>query len=102
MNSQRAWMVLNQQAQVKKQRNEYSRDSERKFLKYRRNLEKWERDSVTFDDNGISKINGEPTDQVVDRFNHEFGYLSSSVHSTAPSWCFSNEFFPAGQEFPHH
>ena len=32
--------------------------------------------SVTFDDNGISKINGEPTDQVVDRFNHEFGYLT--------------------------
>ena len=26
--------------------------------------------SVTFDDNGISKINGAPTDQVVDRFNH--------------------------------
>ena len=56
--------------------------------------------SVTFDDNGISKINGAPTDQVVDRFNHEFGYLSSSVHSTAPSGASAMSFFPAGQEFP--
>ena len=56
--------------------------------------------SVTFDDNGISKINGEPTDQVVDRFNHEFGYLSSSVHSTAPAGASAMSFFPAGQEFP--
>ena len=56
--------------------------------------------SVTFDDNGISKINGAPTDQVVDRFNHEFGYLSSSVHSTAPAGASAMSFFPAGQEFP--
>ena len=56
--------------------------------------------SVTFDDNGISKINGAPTDQVVDRFNHEFGYLSSSVHSTAPTGASAMSFFPAGQEFP--
>ena len=56
--------------------------------------------SVTFDDNGISKINGAPTDQVVNRFNHEFGYLSSSVHSTAPSGASAMSFFPAGQEFP--
>ena len=56
--------------------------------------------SVTFDDNGISKINGAPTDQVVDRFNHEFGYLSSSVHSTAPTGALAMSFFPAGQEFP--
>lgn len=56
--------------------------------------------SVTFDDNGISKINGAPTDQVVDRFNHEFGYLSSSVHSTAPSGASAMSFFPTGQEFP--
>ena len=56
--------------------------------------------SVTFDDNGISKINGAPTDQVVDRFNHEFGYLSSSVHSTAPAGASAMCFFPAGQEFP--
>ena len=56
--------------------------------------------SVTFDDNGISKINGAPTDQVVDRFNHEFGYLSSSVHSSAPSGASAMSFFPAGQEFP--
>ena len=56
--------------------------------------------SVTFDDNGISKINGAPTDQVVERFNHEFGYLSSSVHSTAPSGASAMSFFPAGQEFP--
>ena len=40
-----AWMVLNQQAQVKKSSGmNIQRDSERKFLKYRRNLEKWERD----------------------------------------------------------
>ena len=58
--------------------------------------------SVTFDDNGISKINGAPTDQVVDRFNHEFGYLSSSVHSTAPSGASAMIFFPAGQEFPRN
>ena len=56
--------------------------------------------SVTFDDNGISKINGAPTDQVVDRFNYEFGYLSSSVHSTAPAGASAMSFFPAGQEFP--
>ena len=56
--------------------------------------------SVTFDDNGISKINGALTDQVVDRFNHEFGYLSSSVHSTAPTGASAMSFFPAGQEFP--
>ena len=56
--------------------------------------------SVTFDDNGISKINGAQTDQVVDRFNHEFGYLSSSVHSTAPAGASAMSFFPAGQEFP--
>ena len=56
--------------------------------------------SVTFDDNGISKINGAPTDQVVDRFNHEFGYLSSSVHSTAPTGASAMSFSPAGQEFP--
>ncbi|MFS9301632.1 DUF6287 domain-containing protein [Streptococcus parasanguinis] len=56
--------------------------------------------SVTFDDNGISKINGAPTDHVVDRFNHEFGYLSSSVHSTAPAGASAMSFFPAGQEFP--
>ena len=56
--------------------------------------------SVTFDDNGISKINGAPTDRVVDRFNHEFGYLSSSVHSTAPTGASAMSFFPAGQEFP--
>ncbi len=40
-----------------------------------------------------------PTDQVVNRFNHEFGYLSSSVHSTAPAGASAMSFqikeFPA-------